>query len=228
MEEHQFQEIVWTDTDVVWLRNPLPYFALHPTADIAIQTDCLSHVVEANYSSPFQHGVARCGHLPGNTFNNAFNTGMILFRHRASTLAFLRSWLDYLLDSNRMYVDLGGGKAVVGDQLAFNTLITQNSQPWQTVAPGSDWRVVWAHNHTVQVRLAAQTPAKCWVFLGTHEQLTCKSECAVSEPLLCMRSCTALSLIANRPTLHTQLCHNSKSHIEHMTINLASTSVAAE
>jgi Nucleotide-diphospho-sugar transferase len=154
MEEHNFQQVVWTDTDVVWLRNPLPYLALRPTADIAIQTDCLSHIVEANYTLPFQHGVARCGHLPGNTFNNAFNTGMILFRKRPSTLAFLTAWLDYLLDANRMYIDLGGGaRAIVGDQLAFNTLITEGAKPWQSVDPAGDWRVLWAHNHSVHVRL---------------------------------------------------------------------------
>lgn len=75
LEDHGFEEVVWTDTDVVWLRDPRPYLALHPAADLAIQTDCLSHAVEANVTGPFQHGVARCGHLPGNTFNNAFNTG---------------------------------------------------------------------------------------------------------------------------------------------------------
>ena len=76
METYHFQEVIWTDTDLVWLRDPRPFLALHPTADIAIQTDCLSHFVEANFTQPFQHGISRCGHLPGNGFNNAFNTGM--------------------------------------------------------------------------------------------------------------------------------------------------------
>ena len=152
METHGFREVVWTDTDVVWLRDPRPFFALHPTADVAIQTDCLSHVVEANYSGPSRHGFARCGHLPGNHFNNAFNTGMILLRDRPPTHAFLRAWLDYLLDANKMYVDLGGGnKAVVGDQLAFNTLMTRNALPWESVDGERDWRVVWAHDRTVKV-----------------------------------------------------------------------------
>ena len=81
-----------------------------------------------------------------------YSAGMILFRDRPSTHAFLKDWLDYLLDANRMYVDLGGGnKAIVGDQLAFNTLITAESRPWVSVDPDTDWRVVWAHNHNVKV-----------------------------------------------------------------------------
>jgi hypothetical protein len=152
MEDYKFREVVWTDTDIVWLRDPLPFLASHGTADIAIQTDCLSHAVEANFSGPFRHAFARCGHLPGNHFNNAFNTGMILFRDRPPTHEFLKSWLAYLLDANRMFVDLGGGnKAIVGDQLAFNTLITKDALPWVSVDADADWRVVWAHSHTVQV-----------------------------------------------------------------------------
>lgn len=154
LEDHAFAEVVWTDTDVVWLRSPLPFLAEHPTADIAIQTDCLSHTVEAAHSAPARHGFARCGHLPGNDHNNAFNTGMLLLRDRPATRAFLAAWLAYLLDANRMYADLGGGKlAVVGDQLALNKLMTAGSMPWESVDPAGDWRVVWAHERRVKVCL---------------------------------------------------------------------------
>ena len=154
LEHYNFQEIIWTDTDVVWLRSPLAFFASHPTADMAIQTDCLSHFVETEFTEPFSHGFARCGHMPGNGFNNAFNTGMILLRNRPATHGFLEDWLDYLLDSNRMYVDVGGGqKAIVGDQLAFNTLMTRQSTPWISVNASEDWRVVWGHDKTVKVLL---------------------------------------------------------------------------
>jgi hypothetical protein len=152
LEDYSFQEIIWTDTDVVWLRSPLAFFASHPTADMAIQTDCLSHFVETSYTKPFQHHFSRCGHMPGNNFNNAFNTGMILLRNRAGTHGFLKAWLDYITDANHMYVDVGkGSKAVVGDQLAFNTLMTRNSQPWESVDATEDWRVVWGHDKTVKV-----------------------------------------------------------------------------
>ena len=155
LEEHRFEEVVWTDTDVVWLRSPLPFLALHPAADIAIQTDCLSHTVEADFTRPLQHRFARCGHLPGNGHNNALNTGMIVLRNRPATRAFLRAWLEFLRDPTRMYVDLGGGNtAVVGDQLALNKLMTQGSLPWESVAAAEDWRVVWAHDRRVKVRRA--------------------------------------------------------------------------
>jgi Nucleotide-diphospho-sugar transferase len=150
IEDYGFQEVVWSDTDVVWLRDPRPFFAAHPAADVAIQTDCLSHAVEAGFTAPLTHGFARCGHLPGNAHNNALNTGMILLRDRPPTRAFLRAWLDYLLDANKMYVNIGGGQAVVGDQLAMNTLMTQGSQPWRSVDAAGDWRVVWAHSRTVK------------------------------------------------------------------------------
>ena len=64
-----------------------------------------------------------------------------------------QAWLDYLLDANRMYVDLGGGnKAIVGDQLAFNTLMTKDAIPWKSVDAETDWRVVWGHQGAVHVR----------------------------------------------------------------------------
>ena len=51
-----------------------------------------------------------------------------------------------------MYIDLGGGnKAIVGDQLAFNTLMTQGSLPWRSVDAEADWRVLRAHNDIVKV-----------------------------------------------------------------------------
>ena len=45
--ERRWAAIVLSDTDTVWLRNPQPYLALHPSADVYISTDCLSHQVWA-------------------------------------------------------------------------------------------------------------------------------------------------------------------------------------
>lgn len=162
LEEHAFQEVVWTDTDVVWLRSPLAFLAEHPSADIAVQTDCLSHAVEATFTGPLEHRFARCGHLPGNAHNNAFNTGMLVLRNRAATRAFLAAWLAHLLDGSRMFADLGGGRtAVVGDQLALNRLMTAGSQPWVSVNATADWRVVWAHEQQVKARPPLRPAAAC-------------------------------------------------------------------
>lgn len=99
---------------------------------------------------------------------------MIFFRRRPATLTFLQAWLGHLLDANRMYVDLGGGnRAIVGDQLALNTLMTAGSLPWQSVSSKADWRVVWAHNKTLQVRAHAleahllRLHLATWVIVGT-------------------------------------------------------------
>ena len=43
--ERSWAAVVLSDTDTVWLRNPEPYLALHPSADVFISTDCLSHQV---------------------------------------------------------------------------------------------------------------------------------------------------------------------------------------
>lgn len=41
--ERGWAGVVLSDVDTTWLRNPEPYLALHPTADVFISTDCLSH-----------------------------------------------------------------------------------------------------------------------------------------------------------------------------------------
>lgn len=43
--ERGWASVVLSDVDTTWLRNPEPYLALHPTADVFISTDCLSHKV---------------------------------------------------------------------------------------------------------------------------------------------------------------------------------------
>lgn len=45
LSQHGWSAVVLSDVDTTWLRNPEPYMALHPTADIFISTDCLSHKV---------------------------------------------------------------------------------------------------------------------------------------------------------------------------------------
>ena len=47
LTERRWAAVVLSDTDTVWLRDPEPYLALHPSADVFISTDCLSHQVRA-------------------------------------------------------------------------------------------------------------------------------------------------------------------------------------
>lgn len=46
--ERGWAGVVLSDVDTTWLRNPEPYLALHPTADVFISTDCLSHKARMN------------------------------------------------------------------------------------------------------------------------------------------------------------------------------------
>lgn len=55
--ERRWAAVVLSDTDTVWLRNPQPYLALHPSADVYISTDCLSHQVRADPLPALQSGV---------------------------------------------------------------------------------------------------------------------------------------------------------------------------
>ena len=65
--------VVVSDADTVWLRDPAPYLAQHPAADWFISTDCLSARTEAAWAPG--HNQPRCGHVPGNIWGRAYNTG---------------------------------------------------------------------------------------------------------------------------------------------------------
>jgi hypothetical protein len=45
MEQYGYDTVILSDVDTVWLRDPSDVMADHPTADVFISTDCLSHVV---------------------------------------------------------------------------------------------------------------------------------------------------------------------------------------
>jgi hypothetical protein len=84
LKDHGFDTVIISDVDTVWMRDPSEFLLRHPTADVLISTDCLSHWIEAHYDpAQKQHQYFhRCGHLPGATFGRAFNTGVIIFRKR--------------------------------------------------------------------------------------------------------------------------------------------------
>ena len=88
--------------DTVWLRDPTPYLDQHPSADWFVSTDCLSHAIEAAWQPA--HNQPRCGHIAGNVWGRAWNTGVFAVRNRPSTLATLAKWRDLLLDPARSSV----------------------------------------------------------------------------------------------------------------------------
>jgi len=45
LQDRGFAAVVLSDADAVWLRDARPLLDAHPTADVFVSTDCLSHQV---------------------------------------------------------------------------------------------------------------------------------------------------------------------------------------
>lgn len=71
--------------DVLWLRNPLPFFERFPGADVLTSTDHLTSTVGA------EEALERYPDA-----GSAFNIGIMLFRSRS--LPFVRKWIDVSWD----------------------------------------------------------------------------------------------------------------------------------
>ncbi|KAL6753317.1 nucleotide-diphospho-sugar transferase-domain-containing protein [Haematococcus lacustris] len=90
-------DVIISDVDVLWLRNPLPYFAQYPDADILTSSDHLRNTV-SNYDLELWPQAA-----------SAANIGIMLFRNQS--MEFVNRWIDIIeKDAN------------VWDQNAFNDL----------------------------------------------------------------------------------------------------------
>jgi hypothetical protein len=87
------------------LRDPSDHFARHPSADFFASTDCLSAEVEAAWAP--QHNQPRCGHIPGNTWGRAYNSGIFAVRNNEAGRRMLRLWRDRMLGPQDM-VQVGG------------------------------------------------------------------------------------------------------------------------
>lgn len=88
--------VVISDIDTAWLRNPLPYFAKHPAADILTSTDQLRETVSDESLERFPDAGA------------SFNIGIMMFRPKS--MDFVNEWIK-MLDNPQMW-----------DQSAFNDL----------------------------------------------------------------------------------------------------------
>eukprot|EP00756_Hemistasia_phaeocysticola_P001511 Hpha_TRINITY_DN11063_c0_g2::TRINITY_DN11063_c0_g2_i1::g.92856::m.92856/K20784/XEG113; arabinosyltransferase len=92
---------ILTDADVVWLRDPRPYFdeGNYADADVLISSDCIDIPAD-------RVDKKGCAHVN-------FNTGVLLLRSRPSTQAFVRSWSLKVRTSSISWMR---------DQPAFNLL----------------------------------------------------------------------------------------------------------
>lgn len=84
-------DVLYSDIDTAWLRDPRPYFHEQPYADVMTSTDCLSHKYEGGGSlqlpvsnwggelatQKFAGTWPRCGHTPGDYSGIGFNAGRV-------------------------------------------------------------------------------------------------------------------------------------------------------
>eukprot|EP00899_Mesostigma_viride_P021688 jgi/Mesvir1/29520/Mv07018-RA.1 len=121
-------DVLFSDTDTVWMRNPWPYLdSTSPTANILVSTDCLSHVRDEGLVLPPDAVMwDRCGHVEGRWFGTAINTGMLFVRSSHETRQFVARW------KLRIAEGMGEDTHVpdpIDDQMALNQLVAAGMYP---------------------------------------------------------------------------------------------------
>ncbi|EFN57248.1 expressed protein [Chlorella variabilis] len=140
--------VVVSDSDTVWLRHPQQYFDQRPAADWFISTDCLSHEVEAAWRP--QHNQPRCGHVPGNIWGRAYNTGVFAVRNREAGRRLLRLWRDLVLGPEALVQTEANQTFGVTDQQALNMLLEEGSE-WKLDAAPEDDHITLMRNGTLRL-----------------------------------------------------------------------------
>ncbi|XP_071919524.1 arabinosyltransferase XEG113-like isoform X1 [Coffea arabica] len=99
-------EVLMCDTDMVWLKNPLPYLARFPEADILTSTDQVAPTVVDDSLDIWQQVGA------------AYNIGIFHWRPSNSTKKLAREWKELLLANDDVW-----------DQNGFNDLVRRQLGP---------------------------------------------------------------------------------------------------
>ncbi|KAK1294789.1 Pentatricopeptide repeat-containing protein [Acorus calamus] len=99
-------ELLMADTDIVWLKNPLPYLARFPSADVLTSSDQLIPTVTDDSLEVWQQ------------VSGAFNIGMFHWRPTDSAKKLAKEWKDMLLKDEKIW-----------DQNGFNDLIRRAFGP---------------------------------------------------------------------------------------------------
>ncbi|GLI67694.1 hypothetical protein VaNZ11_011960 [Volvox africanus] len=101
--------VVIADVDVLWLRNPLPYFDRYPEADILTSSDSTFATVPDEQLERWPEAGA------------AANIGIMLFRKKS--LSFVEDWIQVIESDDKIW-----------DQNAFNDLFRRG---WKTLEPAN-------------------------------------------------------------------------------------------
>ncbi|CAN4076416.1 unnamed protein product [Withania somnifera] len=99
-------ELLMCDTDMVWLKNPLPYFARFPEADILTSTDQVVPTVTDDRLDMWQHVHA------------AYNIGIFHWRPTEPAKKLAREWKEMILADDKIW-----------DQNGFNDLVRRQLGP---------------------------------------------------------------------------------------------------
>ncbi|KAL6501821.1 hypothetical protein OROGR_026954 [Orobanche gracilis] len=97
-------EILMCDTDMVWLKNPIPYLGRFPEADVLTSTDQVSPTVVDDRLDDWRQAGA------------AFNIGIFHWRPTASSMKLAKEWKEMLLADEAIW-DQNGFNDIVRKQL---------------------------------------------------------------------------------------------------------------
>ncbi|CAI5536833.1 unnamed protein product [Closterium sp. Naga37s-1] len=126
------RDVVLSDTDVVWLRDPYNelYLGAMRHADVMVSSDSLSHANDeaslhvdplnntGEEGAWYRGATARGKEVFGNAYEHAFNTGVLLLRARPHMLQFALAWHHAMRTKGASE----GWESLWGDQHAFNLL----------------------------------------------------------------------------------------------------------
>lgn len=99
-------ELLMCDTDMVWLKNPLPYIARYPAADVLTSSDNVVPTVSDDRLELWKEA------------GSAYNIGIFHWRPTNASLKLAKKWRDLLLTDDSIW-----------DQNAFNDLLRAKLGP---------------------------------------------------------------------------------------------------
>ncbi|KAH9739592.1 Arabinosyltransferase [Citrus sinensis] len=117
-------ELLMCDTDMVWLKNPLPYFARYPDADILTSSDQVVPTVVDDRLDIWQQVGA------------AYNVGIFHWRPTESAKKFAKEWKEMILADDKIW-----------DQNGFNDLIRRQLGP----SVSEDSELVYAYDGNLKL-----------------------------------------------------------------------------
>ncbi|CAI7914893.1 unnamed protein product, partial [Closterium sp. NIES-53] len=119
-------ELLICDTDTVWLRNPLPFIARFPTADVLTSSDHLVRSVDDESLEKWQQA------------QSAYNIGILHFRPTDPAKRLARAWAELLASDAKIW-----------DQNGFNELMRKQMGP--EVDPAAADHLFWAFDGTLKL-----------------------------------------------------------------------------